>query len=115
MSKSNLEAEFETYLKHVLKLFYVREFSFAKDLGYKYRADFYIPEYNLLVEIEGGIYTGGRHNSTTGIIKDCDKYNFATLLGYKLLRFTSDHVKRGDYRAIDAFINKNNNSIKSYF
>lgn len=54
----------------------------------KWRADFGIPSAKLLVEIEGGFWSGGRHGRGGGAIKDMEKYDVATIMGYAILRFT---------------------------
>jgi len=61
----------------------------------KWRSDWAFPEQMLLVEFEGGVWIQGRHNRASGFLKDLDKYNAATLLGYRVLRFAADHVKSG--------------------
>jgi len=61
----------------------------------KWRSDFAYPGLHLLIEIEGGIYTNGRHVRPQGYQEDCIKYNEAALLGYRLLRFTPDMVESG--------------------
>ena len=66
-----------------------REFQF--DPGRKWRADFYWPDYNLLLEVEGR----GRHQSYKGYPLDCLKYNACSMLGYTLLRYTTQQVKEG--------------------
>ena len=63
--------------------------------GRRWRADFAWPKHSLLVEYEGGIYTRGRHTRSIGYRNDLDKYNAATLAGYRVLRFCVDHVKAG--------------------
>ena len=50
----------------------------------------------LAVEVEGGAYRGGRHTSVTGFKADISKYNAATMLGWRLLRFHGDLVKSGE-------------------
>ena len=61
---------------------YQREYRFAElrrpDTGrpYMYRSDFFI-EPDILVEVEGGIWTGGRHTQPKGFIADIEKYNLA--------------------------------------
>lgn len=60
----------------------------------KYRFDLAWPERMLAVEVEGGIWSRGRHNRPAGYEEDCRKYNYAQLEGWKVLRFTSDQVKR---------------------
>ena len=71
-----------------------REFRFFPKR--RWRADFAWPDQKLLVEIEGGVFSVGRHNRPMGFIKDCEKYNYAVLLGYRLLRFAPPHVTSGD-------------------
>ncbi len=62
----------------------------------KWRFDLAFIEHKLAVEIEGGIWNYGRHNRAATFIKDMEKYNNACLLGWNLLRFTTDDVKKGD-------------------
>lgn len=61
----------------------------------RWRADFAFPKQRLLIEFEGGIYTRGRHTRGKGYEKDMEKYNAATSLGYRVLRFSSKHVTSG--------------------
>lgn len=74
-----------------------REFHFAKALGRQFRSDFAWPEpeFKLLVEVDGGSWSGGRHTTGKGFQQDCIKLNLATLLGYRVLRFTSKEVRKG--------------------
>lgn len=54
----------------------------------KWRIDFYI-EHNgkkLAVEVEGGIWSDGRHTRGSGFIKDMQKYNELTKYGIYLYR-----------------------------
>lgn len=59
------------------------------------RFDLAWPDYNLAVEVEGGTWMQGRHSRGTGYAKDCEKYNAATLMGWRVLRVTSDMVRNG--------------------
>lgn len=61
----------------------------------KWRFDFAWPEHKVAAELEGGIYSGGRHVRGTGFVKDCEKYNAAALLGWRVLRFTARDLVRG--------------------
>jgi very-short-patch-repair endonuclease len=71
----------------------------------KWRADFAILNKRILIEVEGGIWTGGRHTRGAGFAADMDKYNIATLLGWRLLRFTPSQIKDKTYLAlVDALI-----------
>jgi hypothetical protein len=40
----------------------------------------------LALEIEGGVWIGGRHNSGAGFVKDMEKYNEAACLGWRIVR-----------------------------
>ena len=62
----------------------------------KWRADFAHLPSRTLIEIEGGIYVNGRHNRGAGFAADLEKYNRAALLGWTVLRFTTDMVKSGE-------------------
>jgi very-short-patch-repair endonuclease len=55
-----------------------------------WKADFAWPAQKLIVEIEGGIWRrgGGAHSHPLGIERDIEKYNAATMLGYRILRVT---------------------------
>lgn len=63
----------------------------------KWRFDIAFPAQRLAVEIEGGAWAGGRHTRGAGFIGDVAKYNSATELGWRLLRFTPQTF---DYRII---------------
>jgi very-short-patch-repair endonuclease len=60
--------------------------------GRKWRFDYAIPEFKIAIEIEGGVWTMGRHTRPQGFLKDMEKYNTATCMGWKLLRFTPDEL-----------------------
>ncbi len=59
----------------------------------KWRIDYAWPEYKLALEIEGGIWTFGRHVRGKGFLSDIEKYNTLTLLGWYLLRATPQDVQ----------------------
>lgn len=61
----------------------------------RWRFDFCWPDKLLAVEIEGGTYSGGRHTRGVGFEEDCEKYNAAQELGWRVFRFTGKHVKAG--------------------
>lgn len=61
----------------------------------RWRFDLALPEHKIAVEQEGGLWIRGRHNRAKGYIADLEKYNEATLLGWKVLRFTPQQVKSG--------------------
>ena len=62
----------------------------------RWKADYCWPEHKIIVEIEGGIWTQGRHTRGYGFMGDMTKYNFAGLLGYRVFRFTPSQLKKGE-------------------
>ena len=58
----------------------------------RFRFDFAWPDKKIAVEIEGGIYSGGRHVRGKGFENDCEKHNLAQRLGWKVYRFTSSMI-----------------------
>lgn len=71
----------------------VREYRFHPTR--KFRFDFAWPDRLIAIEIEGGVWSGGRHTSGKGFTADCIKYAEAAVLGYRVLRVTGDMVKNG--------------------
>jgi len=76
----------------------IPQYQFARELGRLWAADFAWPDLKLLVEIEGGIHKrgGGAHSRPMGILRDMEKSNHAVLLGWRVLRFSTDQVRSGD-------------------
>lgn len=60
----------------------------------RWRFDFAWPDRKVAVEIEGGQWVQGRHQRPRGFEADCDKYNEAAMMGWRVLRFTGRHVRR---------------------
>ena len=60
----------------------------------KFRFDFFFVDSGVAVEIEGGIWTGGRHTRGSGYQKDMEKYNLALLQGYVVYRITPSQIKK---------------------
>lgn len=48
------------------------------------------------LEVDGGIWTGGRHVRPLGYRKDVEKLNHATLAGWRVLRAVPEQVKSGE-------------------
>lgn len=65
-----------------------REYRFC--LERKFRFDFAWIGQKVAVEIEGGTHRNGRHNRAAGYEADCIKYNLATALGWRVLRYTGN-------------------------
>jgi len=59
----------------------------------RWRFDFAFPAARVAVEVEGGTWSGGRHVRGAGFEADCEKYNRAALLGWRVLRFTPEMIR----------------------
>jgi very-short-patch-repair endonuclease len=60
----------------------------------RWRFDLAWPEHRVALEIEGGVWTRGRHTRPTGYIGDLRKYNAATARGWRVLRVTWADVRQ---------------------
>jgi len=65
-----------------------REFKFHPNR--KWRFDYSWVEQKVALEVEGGVWTGGRHTRGSGFMGDMSKYNEATCAGWRVLRCTPD-------------------------
>ena len=72
---------------------YIREWVFAPPR--KFRLDFFI-EPDLAIEVDGAIWTGGRHSRGAGIMTDCEKTGLIAAKGFRFLRLTPSHIKSGE-------------------
>jgi very-short-patch-repair endonuclease len=68
--------------------------------GRRWAVDFFIDP-STIVEIEGCIYAQGRHTRGVGYAEDCKKYNSLSLLGYTILRYTSDDLTKRPIQVIE--------------
>lgn len=87
-----------------------REFKFSPTR--KWRFDLAWVNEKLAVEVEGGIWIGGRHTSGSGFENDCIKYNEAVLQGWRVLRATSNTIKNGSFIATLKYILSTNNMME---
>jgi very-short-patch-repair endonuclease len=83
--QSTAEENFERALQSAGVDIDQRQFKFHATR--KWRFDFAWPQFMLAVEIDGGIFSRGRHVSPGGFIADCEKTNAAALDGWTVLRF----------------------------
>lgn len=54
----------------------------------RWRLDYAIPAYKIALEVEGGVWTQGRHTRPKGFLADMEKYNTAAVMGWTVLRVT---------------------------
>ena len=94
--RSTPEILFEKHLGE-LGLKFQREFRFHPTRKWKF--DFLLPDFHIAIEIEGGSWTQGRHTRGAGFQADLDKYNQATAMGYRVLRFSTRDALTGRAKA----------------
>lgn len=61
----------------------------------RWRFDYAWPEQMVAFEVEGGTWSGGKHTRGKGYRNDCEKYNRAAIMGWRVIRATTDMVKDG--------------------
>ena len=96
VKKERVVSEGEAILSQhlrTLKIEFEQEFKFHPTR--KWRADFHLKDKKILVEVEGGIWSNGRHTRGKGYLGDLEKYNAATMMGYQVIRFSTEQVKSG--------------------
>lgn len=86
----------------------VKEFKFHPTR--RWRFDYALPEHKIALEVEGGVWTGGRHTSPKGFLGDMEKYNTATLMGWRVFRTTPQELYSASTLAMlrEAIENKQN-------
>jgi hypothetical protein len=92
LSKSEAHILLEKHLKE-LKLDFISEFQFHPNR--KWRFDLLLKDGKTAIEIEGGIWSEGRHNRGQGYQEDLDKYNEAAKMGFRVYRFSTEDVLTG--------------------
>ena len=90
--KANSYALFQKSLESYLGTQIDSEVTFCK--GRKFRFDFAIVDKKIAIEIEGGIFSGGRHTRGAGFAKDMEKYNIAVENGWVVLRYSPAETKK---------------------
>lgn len=60
----------------------------------KWRFDFAYIDQKIAIECEGGIWSGGAHVRGSHFNSDCEKYNEAVKLGWKILRYTTNTLNK---------------------
>lgn len=52
----------------------------------RWRFDFAWPDHGVALEVEGGVFVGGRHGRGPGFVRDMEKYNHAAAMGWLIIR-----------------------------
>lgn len=86
----------------------IKEYAFHP--ARKWRFDYAIPSHKVAIEIDGAVWTMGRHNRPEGYINDMEKLNTAASMGWLVLRFTTDdRLKASTLRLIEETISIRSN------
>lgn len=91
-----MSADLLAFQLKALGIPFQREYRFHAER--RWRFDFAIhPEtMKLAVEVQGGVFTAGRHARGAGITKDCEKFSIAAGMGWRLMPVTPAQVKSGE-------------------
>ncbi len=88
---SELEAKFDRYWQLLSEdAEPIAEHKFTKKRRWRFDRAFLNEK--VAIEIEGGVFNGGRHSRGMGMVNDADKYNQAMLEGWIVLRYTTKHI-----------------------
>jgi hypothetical protein len=80
------EKKFAQYWQLLGGCYLFREYKFHPKR--RWRFDFALPAIKIAFEIEGGVWTGGRHTRGSGYIKDREKYMEAVLDDWSVVSLT---------------------------
>jgi len=72
------------------------EFEFRFHPKRRWRFDVAFEFNKIAVEIDGAVWTQGRHTRGSGYIKDMEKLNAAAELGWRVFRYTPQMVESGE-------------------
>lgn len=106
-------------LEHFIKqsgLNFIREYRFHPVR--RWRFDFAFPDHKIAVEVEGGTWVRGAHVRGKHYRSDCEKYLEAAILGWTVLRFTSDMLRDNPLWPIESvykIIGRNKNNGKNMY
>lgn len=82
-----------------------REHKFAE--GRRFRFDYYHSS-GVSIELEGGVWSRGRHTRPTGFLNDMEKYNLAASMGILVFRVPSHDISTKWLSPIIKTINERN-------
>ena len=86
-----------------------KEYPFAALIGRRWKFDYCWPSLRIAFEQEGSAFgrvirgedgktyrLGGRHNTGAGMQADCEKYSWAAILGWRVIRATTTMIRDGE-------------------
>lgn len=89
--KSLAEMTLEAQLT-VARIPFERQYPFSEPR--KHKADFFCPP-DLLIEVNGGTWTGGRHSRGSSIPAEYEKGALAAIKGFRVIHATTEQVNDG--------------------
>jgi hypothetical protein len=72
----------------------IAEYRFAPPR--RWRFDFLFVEQRIAMEVQGGIFTQGRHTRGPALLREFEKLNAAAALGYRVLFVTPQQLQDGE-------------------
>lgn len=63
--------------------------------GRKFRFDLAWPARKLACEVDGGLWSNGRHSRGAGAQRDCEKFSLAAIHGWRVMRVSTEMVRSG--------------------
>lgn len=66
----------------------------------KWRFDYACPELKIAIEVDGGIFIGGRHSGGVGQLKDFEKGNNACAMGWYVFHTTPEDMHDLEFRKL---------------
>jgi hypothetical protein len=73
--------------------YWLPEFRFSDTRRWRFDAAF--PEKKVALEVDGAIWTQGRHTRGAGYLKDLEKFANAAVLGWRVIRVPWDWIEDG--------------------
>ena len=112
--KTQIRDVFTVICKTDLGVECVKEYKFHPER--RWRFDYAVPAYKIALEVEGGVWTQGRHTRPQGFLGDIEKYNTATLMGWRVFRTTpTDLYRTATVILLKTAINSTNQSQNGLF
>lgn len=91
-TKSELETDLLVFLRENGIPPSATNFPVAQDRSWT--CDMVWIEKKVALEVEGGVFIGGRHTRGKGYTDDCEKYNALQINGWVVLRYTTTHLRK---------------------
>lgn len=91
-AREQLEAAMALHLR-AAGIAFEREYRFHQTRAWRF--DFALPAAKLAIEVQGGVFTGGRHARGDGITNECEKVAAAVIAGWRVMPVTGAQVKSG--------------------